>query len=39
MGNQFRLTVRGRLLALIIGATILDIIIPAVISGVIQNGL
>ena len=39
MGNQFRLTRRGRLLTLIIGAAILGIIILAVISGVIQKWL
>jgi uncharacterized membrane protein (UPF0182 family) len=39
MGNQFRLTRRGRLLTLIIGAAILGIIILAIISGVIQKWL
>jgi len=39
MGNQFRLTTRGRLLTLIIGAAILGIIILANISGVIQKWL
>jgi uncharacterized membrane protein (UPF0182 family) len=39
MGNQFRLTRRGRLLTLIIGAAILGIIILAIVSGAIQKWL
>jgi uncharacterized membrane protein (UPF0182 family) len=39
MGNQFRLTRRGRMLPLIIGAVILGFIILAVISGAIQKWL
>jgi uncharacterized membrane protein (UPF0182 family) len=39
MANQFRMTRRGRLLTLIIGAIILGIIILAIISGGIQKWL